>query len=375
MKLVRLGKPAKWASVDLREGQAYLFENQAVPAVARSVSGDVEVQTVNPKWDIVELLAAPNKDWKLLVIRAGGAGDVLFSTPALRELKKLLPNASIGYATSSRHPWLLTGNPNVSQVLTYPVALDEILKWDHILNLEGVVEGSNDTHAVDLIAKAAGLTLEDHSLDYSIPPERLTLAERAIPREGKLRVAIQVKASAACRTYPPDLLTKVIMGLMEQKIQCVLIAEPKSLSIPDSWFPMAVNLGATSKPLRWEDSIAIAATSDCFLTPDSSMHAFGAALGIPVVSLWGSFNPDIRIIKGSKNEVIKGNGVCPMAPCSHHTGCGVQWPTGGLCNQSGVCDELASISPERVIKEVERMCRLGRKRDTRHQPSIAHVNT
>jgi ADP-heptose:LPS heptosyltransferase len=138
---------------------------------------------------------------------------------------------------------------------------------------------------------------------------------------------------------------------------------------------MAVNLGATSKPLRWEDSIAIAATSDCFLTPDSSMHAFGAALGIPVVSLWGSFSPDIRIIKGSKGEAIKGKGVCPMAPCNHHTGCGVQWPTGGPCNQSGVCDELASINPERVINEVERMCRLGRKRDTSHQPSVARVNT
>ena len=375
MKLVRLGKPAKWASVDLQEGHAYLFENQAVPAVARSVSGDVEVESVSPRWDIKKLLAEPDKSWRLLVIRAGGAGDVLFSTPTMRELKKLLPNAHTGYATSSRHPWLLTGNPNVSQVLTYPVALEEVAKWDHILNLEGVVESSNDTHAVDLIASAAGVSVNDHSLDYSIPPERLALAEKAIPREGKLRVAIQVRASAASRTYPPDLLTKVIMGLMDLNIQCVLIAEPKSIQIPNGWFPMCVNLGATSKPLRWEDSIAIAATSDCFLTPDSSMHAFGAALGIPVVSLWGSFSPEIRIIKGSKNETIKGKGVCPMAPCHHHTGCGVQWPAGGPCNKSGVCDELASISPERVIKEVERMCRLGRKIDTRHQPSIAHVNS
>ena len=192
MKLVRLGKPAKWASVDLQEGHAYLFENQAVPAVARSVNGDVEVESVSPWWQIKKLLAEPEKSWRLLVIRAGGAGDVLFSTPTLRELKKLLPNASIGYATSSRHPWLLDGNPNVSEVLAYPVALEEVAKWDHILNLEGVIEGSSDTHAVDLIARAAGLNLEDHSLDYSIPPERMTLAEKAIPREGKLLSLIHI---------------------------------------------------------------------------------------------------------------------------------------------------------------------------------------
>lgn len=187
----------------------------------------------------------------MLVIRAGGAGDVLFSTPTLRELKRLFQNSSIGYATSSKLPWLLSGNKNVDEVLTYPLDVELVSKWDHILNLEGVIEGSNDTHAVDLIAKAAGISVDDHSLDYSIPPERLALAEKSIPRDGRARVAIQVKASAGCRTYPPELLTKVVMGLMDLKIQCVLIAEPKSLAIPDSWFPMAVNLGATAKPLRW----------------------------------------------------------------------------------------------------------------------------
>ena len=374
MKLVRLGKPTKWASVDLLEGHAYLFENQGVSAVVRNVNGEVEVESVNPRWDIDKLLAEPDRDWKLLVIRAGGAGDVLFSTPTLRELKKLLPNSFIGYATSSRHPWLLTGNPNVSEVMPYPVAVDGIAKYDHILNLEGVIENNSEIHAVDLIAQAAGIPLENHQLDYRIAPERLALAEKAIPREGRLRVAVQVKASAACRTYPPRLLDEVISGLMDLNIQCVMIAEPKSLKIPDSWFPMVINLGATAKPLRWEDSIAIAATADCFLTPDSSMHAFGAALGIPVVSLWGSFNPDIRVIAGAMNEVIRGRGVCPMAPCSHHTGCGEQWPVGGPCSKSGVCDELASIKPDTIIREVERMCRLGRKRYTRHQPSIALVN-
>lgn len=375
MKLVRLGKPAKWASLNLETGRGYLFENQGVPAIARHVDGDIEVQTASPKWDISELLSKPNKDWKILIVRAGGAGDVLFSTPTIRELKRMLPNSSIRYATSTRHPWLLTRNQHVDEVLPYPLPVEEVAKCDHLLNLEGVVEASNDTHAVDLIANAAGIIVEDHSLDYSLEDGRLDLAEKTIPRDGKYRVAIQVKASAANRTYPPQLLTEVIMGLMDLKIQCVLIAEPKSLAIPDSWFPMCVNLGATTKPLRWEDSIAIAATSDCFLTPDSSMHAFGAALGIPVVSLWGSFPSHIRLIKGATNEVIKGRGVCQLAPCCHHTGCGLPWPSNGPCSQSGRCEELASISPDTIIKEVERVSRLGRKRRSVKQPSIAHANT
>jgi len=375
VKLVRLGKPAKWASMNLEAGRGYLFENQGVPAIARHVGGDVEVQTASPKWDIKEMLAEPDKDWKILIVRAGGAGDVLFSTPTIRELKRMLPNSRISYATSSRFPWLLSRNPHVNEVLPYPLPVEAVTNCDHILNLEGVVEASHDTHAVDLIAQAAGISVEDHSLDYALGEGRLELAERSIPRKGKYRVAIQVRASAASRTYPPQLLTKVIMGLMDLKIQCVLLAEPKSLVISDSWFPMCVNLGATTKPLRWEDSIAIAATSDCFLAPDSSMHAFGAALGIPVVSLWGSFPPHIRLIKDATNEVIKGRGVCPMAPCCHHTGCGEPWPKGGPCNESGVCDELASINPDTIIREVERVSRLGRRRASRRQPNTTPVST
>lgn len=375
MKLVRLGRPTKWASLELEAGRGYLFENQGVPAIARAVGGDVEVQSANPKWDLSEMLAEPERNWNILVARAGGAGDVLFSTPTIRELKRLLPNSVIRYSTSTRHPWLIARNPHVSEVLPYPLAVEEVTKCDHILNLEGVVEGSSDVHAVDLIARAAGIKLEDHSLDYSIGDGGLELAEKSIPREGNYRVAIQVKASAANRTYPPQLLTKVIMGLMELKIQCVLITEPKSLSIPDAWFPMCVNLGATTKPLRWEDSIAIAATADCFLTPDSSMHAFGAALGIPVVSLWGSFKPEIRLIRGARNEAIKGKGVCPLAPCCHHTGCGDPFPKDGPCFRSGVCEELASIEPDTIIREVKRVTRLGRKKYTSNQPSIAIAST
>ena len=55
---------------------------------------------------------------RILLIRPDHLGDVLFTTPALAQLRAALPQAHIAYLCG---PWsqdLLAGNPNLDQVLT-----------------------------------------------------------------------------------------------------------------------------------------------------------------------------------------------------------------------------------------------------------------
>lgn len=53
---------------------------------------------------------------KILVINPFGVGDVLFSTPLLRALKKAYPDSSIGYVCNKRAYGIIKDNPQVSSI-------------------------------------------------------------------------------------------------------------------------------------------------------------------------------------------------------------------------------------------------------------------
>jgi len=54
---------------------------------------------------------------RILIIRLGKIGDVLLSTPLIRNLRKNFPNAHIAYITGKRAAPILKNNPNVSEII------------------------------------------------------------------------------------------------------------------------------------------------------------------------------------------------------------------------------------------------------------------
>ena len=85
------------------------------------------------------------------------------------------------------------------------------------------------------------------------------------------------------------------------------------------------------------------------------MHLAGT-LGVPCVGLFGPFPWKLRTAYYKTVFALHGNGVCPMAPCfwSHHNGLPL-FPAGGPCNQTGLCEELSSIEPERIRAKLEQI--------------------
>lgn len=78
-----------------------------------------------------------NKDEirKILVIKFGGIGDVLMSTPVLPNLREYFPNAHIDYLTLIKNRDVLMDNHYIDRVLTFDSRIDK--SWDllrHIRN-------------------------------------------------------------------------------------------------------------------------------------------------------------------------------------------------------------------------------------------------
>jgi len=64
---------------------------------------------------------------RILIIRLGKLGDVLFTTPLVRALKKALPKAEIIYVVSSYAKPILENNPYINKLLILRVEPKQIL--------------------------------------------------------------------------------------------------------------------------------------------------------------------------------------------------------------------------------------------------------
>ena len=56
---------------------------------------------------------------KILVIRLDRIGDIVLSTPAIRALRRSFPKATIHFMATGYTKDILSGNPNIDQVLIY----------------------------------------------------------------------------------------------------------------------------------------------------------------------------------------------------------------------------------------------------------------
>lgn len=300
---------------------------------------------------------------RILVVRPGGFGDLLFLTPVFRTLKAENPSLSISVACFPEYAQVLDNNPDVDELVQYPIPLRLVEKYDIIIPLENTVETERKIHAVDRFYQEFGL------LGAAVPPaakkclyvrtekEILGAASAFPPRysaddQPAPRLGVQVVASAVCRTYSHDLLAQACEMLHRQGWEIFFFGEPRSLKIEDQ--ERIVNLSRYG--LTFRQSAAILATCDVVLAPDSALAHLAGALDLPCVALYGPFPWQLRTSYHPKTIALSGDKM-KCAPCFHQPKSNKHFPTKGPCNQSGRCEVLASIPPARIAAKVDALYR------------------
>jgi len=294
---------------------------------------------------------------KLLFVRPGGFGDLLFITPTVRGMKRLWPECQIYVACFENYKSVLENNSDVSGWVKYPILLQEWETFDSIIWLEGIIEKSPEAlhaHAVDVIALRCGLELTDKRMKYVVTKEELASAISEFPdKDGAHRIGVQMTASALCRMYPH--MRQVVQKLWQEGHEVFLFGKPGEIKTNEK--EGIVNLTALNKSFR--ESCAVLMTCDCLVAPDSALTHIAGALNIPCVALYGPFPWNLRTAYSPSTRALQGIGPC--APCFHHAKGLRFFPENGPCANTGRCEVLASISVDRVIREVEKKLETRRK--------------
>lgn len=292
----------------------------------------------------------------VVLARPGSFGDLLLLTSLVTQIRIDHPETEVKVACHPRYAPILHG---VVDTVEYPILYsDRHEHFDHVAWLEGVVEHPDESDKFSryttLYAKAVGYdTIDNDFLEYILTPEEAAYAEDNFPKEdGKVRVGVQVKASALNRTYNQQKLIEVMAHLLNRGVadEIFLIGAPGEITFPE--VDKLVNLSAMDMSVRM--SIAAASTCDALLVPDSLMMHVAGALDIPCLVLAGAFDPSqTQAAKVRSTQVIRGFGACRN--CRHIPVAGNQFPPEQKCSVEGHCIVIDGISPDLIAHGLKKV--------------------
>ncbi len=332
---------------------------------------------------------------RVLIVLMGAIGDVIRALPLLGRIRRAWPDAYIGWAVEPKSAPLLRGHRWVDQLIVYertyaPWSFVPFLQkihseqFDLVLDLQrhfksgliSMVSGArerlgfapanskelNHLFATRHIAPqpnmrlkllqyqafADALSLPATPIEFGLelPPEEDRRAREFVAGAPRPLLGVILGSSWPSRIYFPESVAEVIRGLAfsvegssglfpvllggrdEQGLAAAVIDHLGQL--------LALDLtGRTS--LR--DLIGIFAECAVAFGPDSGPMHLAAAVGCPVVSLWGSTSPERSAPWGFADLTIRGEIRCH--PCYLR-----ECPIGREC--------MRRISPETAVNTVRR---------------------
>ena len=324
---------------------------------------------------------------RILIVLHGAIGDVTRGLPLVNRLRRGYPQARIAWAAEPAAAPLLWHHAAVDEVLLFdrqrgvPAFLRFLrqvraLHPDLVLDLQrhlksGVVSRASgapvrlgfhrrnaregnwlfNTHTLDpmphlsskleqFLRFADWLGVEEAPITFGL---RLTEAEERrvdalVAGAPSPFVVAFVGASWESRVWFPDRTAAVVDALAARRLGTVLVGGADDVQFADSVVEAARTplLNLTGR-ISLRDLIGIFGRARAAFGPDTGPMHIAAAVGTPVISLWGATSPARSAPWGNDAGVI--TGVAPCVPCYRR-----RCPIGRVCMQS--------ISAEAVVAKV-----------------------
>jgi ADP-heptose:LPS heptosyltransferase len=270
-----------------------------------------------------------NSPMKILLLRFSSIGDIVLTTPVIRCLKQQL-GAEVHFLTKAAFATILEPNPYVDKIYTFNTDLKAVLQvlklenYDYIvdlhhnlrsfriktflkkpafsfnkLNLEKwllVHTGIHrlpDRHIVQRYmdtVKPLGVEYDGQGMDYFIPKEDFleipALIRNVIPNQF---VCVVIGATHATKRLPEDRLIYLCKNI---RLPVVLLGGKAEAALGARIAQAAgTNVINTCGNMSLHKSASILLQSKLVVTHDTGLMHIAAALGKPIISLWGNTVP------------------------------------------------------------------------------------
>jgi ADP-heptose:LPS heptosyltransferase len=288
-----------------------------------------------------------------LIIRAGGIGDIIQCAGLINALILQNPKEKIDFCCATKFADAIRFHPKIGRVLPYPLEREQAEKYARIISLENAVEFNATDHMADAFLNAAGIdskTIGDFYKrpEYHMPKRKTTVSPKT---GGKLRIGIQAKASARCRTSTR--IGDYAYELIKLGYEVYLFGSYKEATCE---IEGVVNM--CEEDLKLHETAQWMKSCDAMVTMDSGLMHIAGALQIPTIALFSVINADLRVRYTPFTIGIQSR--APCAPCAWH-GRGGSFPPHCPSAIKNRCQVLDAISFELVHDSILKVIDAKRK--------------
>ena len=319
---------------------------------------------------------------RILVFSFSFIGDAVLSTAVIQPLRRHFPDAHITFLVGPRAFDLLATDPNIDATRVYDsrgehagwkerlrlIKTLRLGRFDLVVNLRdslmarwigaehwGMMRGNSNRHAVirylEVLQRQGVDTKDAHPLLELTEAERTAahnfLVESDLTSE-RLLIGIHPGGNWEYKLWDGKNYAEVASILAKQLNATILLfAGPNERDLQTQVAEMmdAPPILVQTNDLR--HLAALISACDVYIGNDTGPMHIAAAVGTPVIALFGSTNHIRSGPYGDKHTVVQSGinlGCNPCHPGRHPGGCGV-----------GSCEVIAGIRVEQVLNAVEEM--------------------
>lgn len=293
------------------------------------------------------ILVAMKKNWRIkakspriLLIREGAAGDVLLTTPIVKEVKKKFPDCYLMLFT--KYPEILRNNPYVDEIIGFGPK-DGI---DVVFNL--MYELYPDTPIVQAYGKITQVFVEHPQIEFYLSDQEREWIDRFMKtlfvQNDERYAVIHPMAGNRIKWWNPKKYQAVSDYIRSRELKVLTIGSPVDcVALED-----AINLIGK---LSLRQSSALISRARLLIGLDSYPMHVANAFKIPSVILFGSTAPREVLVDARNVKIIQSSEYC--LGCRRHT-TPDRWKQNARCRR-GQLHCMESISADRVIRGIEEM--------------------
>ena len=318
---------------------------------------------------------------RILVFSFSFIGDAVLSTAVIRPLRAHFPDVHITFLVGPRAVDILATEPNIDAVIIYDnrgehagwkgrLRLIKTLrrdKFDLVVNLRdsltawcigaehwGMVSGESNRHAVTRyleVLQRHGIDTTDAHPHLQLTEDEQTMAHCFLTEAGitseRLLIGIHPGGNWKYKLWSAKNYALVANALCKaQNAAILLFAGPNERKLQKQVSELMAVPPILVKTDNLRYLAALISMCDVYIGNDTGPMHIAAAVGTPVVALFGSTNPIRSGPYGEKHTVLESGIDLGCNPC--HPG-----RNPGRCG-AGSCEVIAGITVEQVFAAVER---------------------
>ncbi|MCL2074838.1 MAG: methyltransferase domain-containing protein [Betaproteobacteria bacterium] len=241
------------------------------------------------------ILRRPRKSKRpnIVMQRTRALGDVIWTTPILRELRRRYPRHNLIVVTKKTEVFL--HNPDADLVFNMQY---EPLPDDVLIDLDWTYESRRELHILHAYAESSGISLTStqpalHPANSDFRPVAAHIFSNFRYLRVERLVAVHMPANAPARTWPREYWQRFIADL-PQNTGIVVLGTDLDFSAADIGISDRRVLCLVRR-LNLMQTAAVISLCDLLVAPDSGVMHIAAAVGVPCLGMFSTVDPVARM--------------------------------------------------------------------------------